>query len=40
MLKEPFSKEEVFIAFLDLRGNKVLGSDGFPMLFGSFVGIL
>ena len=35
-LEEPFLEEEVFMALMDLSGEKALGPNGFPMAFWQF----
>ena len=35
-LEETFSVEEVFLALLELNGDKALGPDGFPLAFWQF----
>ena len=39
-LEEDFSEEEIWTAISGLNGDKALGPDGFPLLFGPSVGIL
>ena len=35
-LEAPFSMEEVFMALSDLKGDKALGPNGFPLAFWHF----